>query len=63
LHASADEILGLDAENGSVKQKTKGAVAKRRLLRRIQQIDSLPKREQEARLRTIDAFLSMSDGS
>jgi transcriptional regulator with XRE-family HTH domain len=60
LNASADEILGLDAENGSAKQKAKGAVVNRRLLRRIQQIDSLPKRDQEALLRTIDAFLSKS---
>jgi hypothetical protein len=60
LNASADEILGLDAENGSTKRNAKGAVVNRRLLRRIQQIDSLPKRDQEALLRTIDAFLSKS---
>ena len=58
LSSSADEILGLDAENASVKQKAKGDVVNRRLLRRIQQIDSLPKRDQEALLRTIDAFLA-----
>jgi len=53
LSVSADEILGLEA-----KAQKKGAVANRRLLRRIQQIDNLPKRDQEALLRTIDAFIS-----
>jgi len=53
LSVSADEILGLEA-----KAEKKGAVANRRLLRRIQQIDGLPKRDQEALLRTIDAFIS-----
>jgi hypothetical protein len=36
------------------------AVSNRRLARRIQQIDQLPKRDHEALLRTIDAFLSKS---
>ncbi len=55
LGASADEILGLEVKAAS---KEQGAATNRRLLRRIQQIDSLPKRDQEALLRTIDAFLS-----
>jgi len=38
--------------------RKKNAGEHRRLLRRIQQIDNLPKRDQEALLRTIDAFLS-----
>jgi transcriptional regulator with XRE-family HTH domain len=54
LGVSADEILGLarppKAANGTTKN--------RRLLRRLQQIDKLPKRDQDALLRTIDAFLS-----
>lgn len=57
LAVSADEILGLEAKNGAGK-KEQGAVVNRRLLRRVQQIDNLPKRDQEALLRTIDAFLS-----
>ena len=52
LGVSADEILGLEPV------KRSGAGNNRRLLRRIQQIDQLPKRDQEALLRTIDAFLS-----
>jgi len=35
-----------------------GRAGNRRLLRRLQQIDGLPKRDQDALLRTIDAFLS-----
>lgn len=52
LDVSADEILGIKIKpsNGSVKN--------RRLLRRLSHIDKLSKRDQEALLRTIDAFLT-----
>ena len=60
LDVSADELLGLAAEESNGAKRAKGAVTNRRLLRRIQQIDGLPKRDQEALLRTIDAFLSKS---
>jgi len=52
LGVSADEILGIQTKpsNGSVKN--------RRLLRRLKQIDKLSKRDQEALLRTVDAFLA-----
>jgi transcriptional regulator with XRE-family HTH domain len=53
LNASTDEILGLKADisrNATIKN--------RRLLRQVQSIDKLSKRDQEALLRTIDAFLS-----
>lgn len=53
LTVSADEILGLKI-NGSKNSTLKN----RRLVRRVQQIDKLPKRDQEALLRTIDAFLT-----
>jgi hypothetical protein len=36
-------------------------VKNRRLSRRLQAIDALPKRDQEALLRTIDAFISKSE--
>jgi transcriptional regulator with XRE-family HTH domain len=52
LEVSADELLGLDK---SVK-KTKPV--NRRFMRRLQALDGLPKRDQDALLRTIDAFLS-----
>lgn len=54
LSVSADEMLGLQpaADNGTLKN--------RRILRRIREIDRLPKRDQEALLRTIDAFLAKS---
>jgi transcriptional regulator with XRE-family HTH domain len=54
LGVSGDELLGLERVSRS------SAVSNRRLARRIQQIDQLPKRDQEALLRTIDAFLSKS---
>ncbi len=52
LGVSADELLGIKIgrKNGSIKN--------RRLARRLQSIDQLPKRDQEALLRTIDAFVS-----
>ncbi len=58
LSVSADELLGLtEAKNAS---KRGNGAKNRRLLRRIEQIETLPKRDQEALLRTIDAFLSKS---
>lgn len=53
LDVSSDELLGIKADN-----KKNGTIKNRRLYRRVQQIDQLPKRDQEALLRTIDAFLS-----
>ena len=52
LNCSADELLGLQ------QRQTVTGSGNRRLLRRLQQLDLLPKRDQEALLRTIDAFLS-----
>lgn len=52
LGVSADELLGLE------KLKPNGTMKNRQLLRRMQQLDRLPKRDQQALLRTIDAFLS-----
>ncbi len=52
LDATIDEIVGLQ------RPKAKEAPPlNRRFLRRLQQVDKLPKRDQEALLRTIDAFL------
>lgn len=50
---SADEILGLEKS-----ARTMNAIRNRRLYRQLQSIDRLPKRDQQALLRTIDAFLS-----
>jgi transcriptional regulator with XRE-family HTH domain len=52
LDVTADELLGLKPPH-----KTSG-VSDRRFLRRLQAISELPKRDQDALLRTIDAFLS-----
>lgn len=53
LGSSADEILGLE------KSARSGAPIKnRRLYRKLQNIEKLPKRDQQALLRTIDAFLA-----
>ena len=54
LGASADEILGLEKPA----RTSAGAIKNRRLYRQLQSIDRLPKRDQEALARTIDAFLA-----
>lgn len=55
LGTSADDILGLKApkNNGS-------AIDDRRFLRRLAQVDRLPKRKKDALLTTIDAFLAQA---
>jgi transcriptional regulator with XRE-family HTH domain len=50
LDVSADELLGLS-------NLPKTAAPNRRILQRIQMIEKLPKRDQDALMRTIDAFL------
>ena len=54
LGVSADEILGLD----KMAKASSAGIKNRRLFRQLQSIDKLPKRDQEALFRTIDAFLS-----
>lgn len=54
LGASPDDLL---ARNDNGRNGT-AAVKDRRFLRRLQLIEKLPKRDQQALLRTIDAFLS-----
>ena len=53
LGVSADELLGLvkPAQNNA-------PIKNRRLYRQLQNIEKLPKRDQQALLRTIDAFLT-----
>jgi transcriptional regulator with XRE-family HTH domain len=54
------QILGVGSEEilGTEKPKGNGTPVKsRRLLRRIQEIERLPRRDQQALLRTIDRFL------
>jgi hypothetical protein len=53
LGTSDDEILGLEKPASS-----SAPIKNRRLYRQLQNIDKLPKRDQQALLRTIDAFLS-----
>jgi len=53
LGVSTDELLGHQPPTSSV-----GALKNRRLYRRLQEIEKLPKRDQEALLRTIDAFVT-----
>lgn len=52
LGVSADEILGIE------QPRTGAPIKNRRLLRKLQQLEQLPRRDQEALLRTINAFLS-----
>ena len=51
LAVSSEELLGLK------KSPSNGSIRIRRLLRRLQEIDKLPRRDQQALLRTIDRFL------
>ena len=53
LGISADELLGAAKTPASTTP-----IKNRRLYRQLQSIDKLPKRDQQALLRTIDAFLS-----
>ena len=57
LEVSADEILGLASPKRSPQP------ANRRFLRRLHALAELPKRDQEALLRTIDAFLAARQAS
>lgn len=52
LRVSADELLGL---GNSIPKETE---SERRLLKRLRSVGRLPKRDQQALFRTIDAFLS-----
>lgn len=56
LQISADELLGLE-------KSVQPPPVNRRFLRRLQAVDKLPKRDQEALLRTIDAFLAARKAS
>jgi transcriptional regulator with XRE-family HTH domain len=53
LGVSADELLGLKKQ-----AQEAGTVKNRRLRRSVQEIEKLPRRDQEALLRTIEAFLA-----
>lgn len=53
LGASLDELLGLKAPS-----RASNGLKNRRLYRRLQEIEKLPRRDQEALLRTIEAFIS-----
>lgn len=51
LRTTTDELLGLK------QSKENGLIKDRRFLRRLEQIDRLPRRKKDALLTTIDAFL------
>jgi transcriptional regulator with XRE-family HTH domain len=55
LGVGSDELLGLKAAKGTADQ------VRRPFLRRLRQIERLSKRDQQALLRTIDAFLGNAD--
>lgn len=57
LQISVDELLGLEPP------RKNGVPLNRRFLRRLQAVDQLPKRDQEALLRTIDVFLAARKAS
>lgn len=53
LGTTADELLGLEKAPHKV-----GPVKNRRLLKKVREIEKLPRRDQEALFRTIEAFLA-----
>ena len=53
LAASTDELLGMKRVTTSA-----SPIKNRRLYRRMQEIEKLPRRDQDALLRTIEAFIS-----
>jgi transcriptional regulator with XRE-family HTH domain len=52
LKVTADELLGLQ------ESKDNGILSDRRLLRRLQKMETLSRRDKQALLRTIDGFLA-----
>lgn len=56
LGVSTDELLGL--KEAPAKATSSSSPKNRRLFRRLQDIEKLPRRDQQALLRTIEAFLS-----
>jgi len=54
LGVTTDQLLGLQPTKGNGHQPS------RKVLRRLQEIENLPRRDQDALLRTIDAFLAKS---
>jgi transcriptional regulator with XRE-family HTH domain len=59
LIVQLSQILGVSSEEllGLTKPASNGTIKNRRLLRRLQEIERLPRRDQQALLRTIDRFL------
>jgi len=53
LKTSTDELLGLEKQ-----PKKTGPIKNQRLLKKVREIERLPRRDQEALLRTIEAFLA-----
>lgn len=60
LKVSADTLLGLERgkESKASKKDDEELIKNRRIYKRIRNINKLPKRDQDALLRTIDAFLA-----
>lgn len=58
LQVSADELLGI-----KTLAKAESTSTTRRFARRLQAIDKLPKRDQDALIRTIDVFLAARKAS
>jgi transcriptional regulator with XRE-family HTH domain len=58
LEVTADQLLGV-----APLAKANGVGQNRRFSRRIEAVDKLPKRDQDALLRTIDAFLAARKAS
>ncbi len=55
LDVTADELLG---RAGDADARDSSRARNRGLMRRLQRVDALPKRDRDALMRTIDAFLT-----
>jgi transcriptional regulator with XRE-family HTH domain len=58
LEVTTDELLGLHSATGNGKKQTNiGRKASRKVLRRLEKIESLPTSQQAVLLKTIDTFI------
>lgn len=57
FEVSTDELLGLQSGNEKKQTKSNGRKASRRVLRRLEKIESLPTHQQTVLLKTIDTFI------
>ena len=58
LDVSSDELLGVTDSTDTAPDGPQRATKAKRVLTRLQKVEQLPKRDRDALMRTIDAFLA-----